>query len=331
MVKIKMYDVETYEEDYVKEWAKTHQVEVDYEKGPLTKENVQEVAGYDGITLSHNGPFDPDLYETLASLNIKQIAQRSAGFDMYDLDKAREHGITITTVPSYSPSSIAEYALMGALYFVRQVPLVQSRVQQHDFRWKGDLMSRTLKDMTVAVIGIGRIGSIVARLFHGFGCKVVGYDLVRRPEMEGVVDYKEGLLEAITQADIVTLHVPGNKDTYHMFDEEVFRHFKTETIFVNAARGMVVDTNAFLEALNSDKIVGAVIDTYENEAQYYRRDYSDKALDDQVLKELIERDDVLLSPHIAFFTGEAVKNLTEGGLNSALEVITTGDSEFRIN
>lgn len=326
-----MYDVETYEEDYVKEWAKAHQVEVDYENGPLTKENVQDVAGYDGITLSHNGPFDPDLYATLASLNIKQIAQRSAGFDMYDLDKAREHGITITTVPSYSPSSIAEYALMGALYFVRQVPLVQSRVQQHDFRWQGDLMSRTLKDMTIAVIGIGRIGSIVARLFHSFGCKVVGYDLVRRPEMEGIVDYKEGLLEAITQADIVTLHVPGNKDTYHMFDEEVFRHFKTETIFINAARGMVVDTNAFLEALNSDKIVGAVIDTYENEAQYYRRDYSDKALDDRVLKELIERDDVLLSPHIAFFTGEAVKNLTEGGLNSALEVITTGDSEFRIN
>ncbi|SNU98844.1 D-specific D-2-hydroxyacid dehydrogenase [Staphylococcus piscifermentans] len=331
MVKIKMYDVETYEEQFIKDWVQAHDVEVDYEHGPLTKENVEDVKGYDGISLSHNGPFDSDLFEILASYGIKQIAQRSAGFDMYDLEKAKANGILITTVPSYSPSSIAEYAVMGALYFVRQVPLAQQRVQAHDFRWKGDIMSRTVKDLTVAVIGVGRIGSISARLFHSFGCRVVGYDLVRRPEMEDIVDYKESMLDAITQADIVTLHIPGNKETYHLFDDEVFRHFKAQTIFVNAARGMVVDTQAFLKALDSEKIAGAVIDTYENEAEYYRRDYSGKVIQDEVLLHLIERDDVLVSPHIAFFTGEAVKNLTEGGLNSTLEVLNTGDSEFRIN
>ena len=185
MFKIKMYDVETYEEQFIKDWVQAHDVEVDYEHGPLTKENVRDVKGYDGISLSHNGPFDSDLFEILASYGIKQIAQRSAGFDMYDLEKAKANGILITTVPSYSPSSIAEYAVMGALYFVRQVPLVQQRVQAHDFRWKGDIMSRTVKDLTVAVIGVGRIGSISARLFHSFGCRVVGYDLERRPEMEG--------------------------------------------------------------------------------------------------------------------------------------------------
>lgn len=331
MVKIKMFDVENYEEQYIKDWAKEHQIEVDFEHGPLTKEKATQLKDYDGVSLSHNGPFDSDLYEVLASHGIKQIAQRSAGFDMYDLEKAREWGITITTVPSYSPSSIAEYAVMGTLYFARQVPLIQQRVHQHDFRWKGDIMSRTVKDLTVTVIGIGRIGSISARLFHSFGCKVVGYDPIRRPEMEDIVEYKESLLEAITEADIVALHIPGNKETYHLFDEEVFRHFKTETIFVNAARGMVVDTKAFLKALNSDKIIGAVIDTYENEAEYYRRDHSGKEIKDDILLHLIERDDVLVSPHIAFFTGEAVKNLTEGGLNSTLEVLTTGDSEFRIN
>ncbi|MGN5883359.1 D-2-hydroxyacid dehydrogenase [Staphylococcus simulans] len=332
MVKIKMFNVAPYEVPAIENWAAKHDnIEVDYESGSMTKENIATVKGYDGLSLSHNGPFNSDFYPILASYGIKQIAQRSAGFDMYDLEEAAKHNLIITTVPSYSPSSIAEFAVTGALYFVRQVPLIQQRMQQHNFVWDQPLISRPVKDLTVAVVGIGRIGSVTARLFHGFGCKIVGYDPVKNPELENIVDYKDTLVEAISEADIVSLHVPGNKETYHLFNESVFEQLKDGVILVNAARGTVVETEALLHALNSNKVSGAVIDTYENEAHYYRRDFSEQTIEDENLLELIRRDDVLASPHIAFFTHEAVKNLAEGGLNSTMEVLNTGDAQHRVN
>lgn len=331
MVSIKMFDVAPYEIDAIENWAAEHQVKVDYEREPLTLDNIESVKGYDGLSLSHNGPFDHEIYRILESYGIKQIAQRSAGFDMYDLEAAKAHHLIITTVPSYSPSSIAEYAVTGALYFVRQFPLIKQRMTNHNFVWDAPLISRPVKDLTVAIIGVGRIGCISAQLFSNFGCKVVGYDIEPKPELDDVVEFKATLEEAIAEADIVSLHVPGNKDTYHMFDEAAFNQLKEGVIFVNCARGMVVETQALLDALNSGKVSGAVIDTYENEAQYFRRDFSNQTVQDDTLLELIEREDVVASPHIAFFTHEAVKNLAEGGLNSTMEVLETGDAQTRVN
>lgn len=331
MVRIKMFDVAPYEIDAIKNWSADHQVEVDYESNPLTMDNIEQVKGYDGLSLSHNGPFNPEIYSKLESYGIKQIAQRSAGFDMYDLEEAKAHNLIITTVPSYSPSSIAEYAVTGALYFVRQLPLIKQRMENHNFVWDAPLISRPVKDLTVAIIGVGRIGSISAQLFSNFGCKVVGYDIEDKPELENIVEFKDSLEEAIAQADIVSLHVPGNKETYHMFNQATFNQLKDGVIFVNCARGMVVETQALLDALNSGKVAGAVIDTYENEAQYFRRDFSNREVQDETLLELIERNDVLASPHIAFFTHEPVKNLAEGGLNSTMEVLETGDAQTRVN
>ncbi|MBF7024924.1 D-2-hydroxyacid dehydrogenase [Staphylococcus kloosii] len=330
-MKLKLFDVGNDEAPFVEKWADENNVEVDYVPDSLTRNNINEVSGYDGLCLSHNGPFDNSLLKDLNDMGIKQIAQRSAGFDMYDLEAATANNIKITNVPSYSPNSIAEYALTGALYFVRKVPTVQRHVAKQDFRWQPTIMARPIKGLTVAVIGTGRIGYIAAELFHHMGCNVIGYDIQINPQAEKFITYKDTVQEAVKDADIVTLHTPATKETIKMFNRELFSHFKDGAIFINCARGVLVDTEALIHALDTNKLSGAVIDTYENEATYFRKDFSSKEIEDDLLTSLMERDDILLSPHIAFYTNESVENLVERSLNSTMEILRHGDSEFVVN
>ena len=330
-MKLKLFDVGDDEAPFVEKWEDENNVKVDYVPDSLTRENIDEVSGYDGLCLSHNGPFDNSLLKDLQDMGIKQIAQRSAGFDMYDLETATANNIKITNVPSYSPNSIAEYAVTGALYFVRKIPTVQQHVAKQDFRWQPTIMARPIKGLTVAVIGTGRIGYITAELFHHMGCNVIGYDIKTHPQAENFITYKNTVQEAVKDADIVTVHTPATKDTINMFDQALFNYFKEGAIFINCARGVLVDTKALIHALDTNKLSGAVIDTYENEASYFRKDFSSSQIEDDLLQSLIKRDDILLSPHIAFYTNESVENLVERRLNSTMDIIRHGDSEYVVN
>lgn len=135
-------------------------------------------------------------------MGIKQIAQRSAGVDMYNLDLATENDIIITNVPSYSPESIAEFTVTIALNFIRHVELIRENVKKQNFTWGLPIRSRVLGDMTVAIIGTGRIGLATAKIFKGFGCKVVGYDIYQSDAAKAVLDYKDSVEEAIKDADL---------------------------------------------------------------------------------------------------------------------------------
>ena len=162
-------------------------------------------------------------------------------------------------------------------------------------------MSRSIKDLKVAVIGTGRIGSIVGKIFaEGFGSEVVAYDIEPQISCEAYLTYQESMSEAIKDADIVTVHIPATKENTYLFNEAVFAEMKTGAVFINCARGTIVDTKALIDALNSGKLKGAALDTYEGEKGLFPSDQRNTQLDDAVLVELIERQDVILSPHIAF-------------------------------
>lgn len=191
-------------------------------------------------------------------------------------------------------------------------------------------MSRPVKNMTVAIIGTGRIGAATAKIYAGFGAKVVGYDAYPNHSLD-FLEYKDSVEEAIKDADIISLHVPANKESFHLFDKEMFAKVKKGAILVNAARGAVINTPDLIDAVNDGTLYGAAIDTYENEADYFTFDWTNKTIEDQTLLELIRHEKILVTPHIAFFSDEAVQNLVEGGLNAALSVIQTGTCETRLN
>ena len=308
MTKIMFFGTRDYEKKDALNWGKAHNVEVVTSEEILSADTVDQLEGY----------------------GIKHIAQRTAGFDMYDLDLAKKHGIVISNVPSYSPETIAEYSVSIALQLVRKFPLIEKRVQAHNFKWAAPIMSTPVKNMTVAIIGTGRIGAATGKIYAGFGAKVVGFDAYPNHSLD-FLEYKDSVEEAIKDADIISLHVPANKESFHLFDKSMFSKVKKGAILVNAARGAVIDTPALLDAVNDGTLSGAAIDTYENEADYFTYDWTGKDVDDPTLLELIRHENILVTPHIAFFSDEAVRNLVEGGLNAALSVIETGKCDTQLN
>ena len=184
------------------------------------------------------GKLEDEVYPKLEAYGIKQIAQRTAGFDMYDLDLAKKHGIVISNIPSYSPETIAEYSVSIALQLVRRFPAIERRVQDHNFTWAAPIMSRPVKNMTVAIIGTGRIELPLLKFTQ---------DLVQRLLVTMLIliilrllEYKDSVEEAIKDADIISLHVPANKESFHLFDKEMFAKVKKGAILVNAARGLLL-------------------------------------------------------------------------------------------
>ena len=332
MKSIKLFGVREEDIPFINEWSEKNQVKVDLDSDILSLETVDRVKGFDGVSLSQQIELDETVYKKLHDYGIKQIAQRSAGFDSYNLELAKQYELVITNVPSYSPNSIAEYTVSQALNLIRNFNDIQNKTAAYDFRWQPSILSRSIKDLKVAVIGTGRIGSIVGKIFaEGFGSEVVAYDIEPQISCEAYLTYQESMSEAIKDADIVTVHIPATKDNTYLFNETVFTEMKTGAVFINCARGTIVDTKALIDALNSGKLKGAALDTYEGEKGLFPSDQRNTQLDDAVLVELIERQDVILSPHIAFYTDAAVKNLIVDALDATLEVIYTGDSKLRVN
>lgn len=331
MIKIMLYGVREEEIPMVTAWSLRNDVQVDYTALNLTPETITLANGYDGVTISQVADLDISLYSTLASFGIKQIAQRSAGFEMHDLAAATANQLIISNVPSYSPESIAEYAVTAALNLVRKTDLIQAKVAEQDFRWMPAIRSRVIKEMTVAIIGVGRIGSRVAKIYHGFGARVVAYDIDPHAEFADLAEYQVSAEAAIAQADIVTIHMPATALNYQQFSLGLFKQFKPGAVLINTARGPIVHTEDLFAALDAGYLAGAALDVYDGEAPYVPVDWRGRKLPDPVFQRLITHPKIIYTPHIAYYTDTAVQNLIDIPLDATLDVIRTGDTELRVN
>lgn len=323
-MKIKLFDIREDEKEFAYNWGKTNKHEIVCVEEHLTLDNISSLESFDAISTQQLHKYDDNIYEALNKVGIKQIAGRTAGFDMFNKEEAAKHDIKITNIPAYSPNAIAEFAVCRALELIRNINKIHKRVSNQDFTWDKNVIANELRNMTVLVIGVGRIGKVAAQLFNGFGSKVIGYDPY--DQSCDYVEFFDDLKEAISKADVITLHVPANEETMHIIGQETISYMKNGAYLVNTSRGIVVDTKALLNGLNEGKIHSAALDVYEHEFDYFAYDYSNKNIEDEILKNLLSRDDVLISPHIAFYTKTAVQNMVEISLDSALEVMNTGAS-----
>lgn len=331
MYKFIVFNVREEERELTLDWAKRHNVEITIAEGQLTMDNIHEVEGFDGLSTSQNTKLEPEMYSILKGYGIKQIAQRSAGFDYYDLELATENDLIVTNVPSYSPESIAEYAVTAALSMIRKFRVIEEKTRQQDFRWQPQIRAGLLKEMTVGIVGTGNIGRKSAALFHAFGANVVAFDVFQNDEAKQYLTYVGSLEELVSMSDVVSLHVPATKDNYHQFDAEMFRKFKSTAYFINAARGSIVDTKALIEALDNGQLAGAALDTYENESAFIPKDFTGQELEDALFVEVLNHDKILFTPHIAHYTDVSVRNIMEFALTSVLEILETGTSSSRVN
>lgn len=297
-------------------------IQLDIYNEPLTSESAQYITNeYDAICVSQVKEIPDEVYHKISEAGIKVFATRSAGFDMYKLDLLKKLGIRLVRVPVYSPNAIAEYALSGALYFSRNFDLIQNNVTNNDFRWQPSITSDEVRTKTVGIIGTGNIGRVAASLFKSLGAKVIGYDVYQNDAAKEILTYVDTVEQLVSQCDIISLHAPATNENYHLFNEALFKKMKPNCILVNTARGSLVDTKALLNALDQKQLRAAVIDTYEFEGPYVNKLNNAEDIKDEVLLQLLKRDDILYSPHIAFYTNTAIDNLVSIALNGAVQIL----------
>ena len=255
----------------------------------------------------------------LKTNGIKLIALRCAGFNNVDVKAADSLGIVVANVPGYSPEGVAEHTLALILALNRKVHKAYIRTKDYNFSLRG-LLGFNMRSKTVGIIGLGLIGRSVARLLSAFGCEVLGYDPYPNKEALKTLDIKLTNLETIwEQSDIITLHCPLTAGTQHIISAESIKKMKSGVMIINTSRGGLVDTQALIQGIRNHKISSVGLDVYEEETDYFFEDHTDQILDDNVLLELLALPNVLVTSHQAFFTTEALEEISATTLANIAE------------
>jgi D-lactate dehydrogenase len=276
----------------------------------LTEETTALAAQFLAVCVFVNDQLSASVLNALAGQGTRLIALRSAGFNNVDLIAARDLGLTVVRVPAYSPYAVAEHTVGLILTLNRKIHRAYARVREGNFSLDG-LLGFDLHGRTVGVIGTGKIGAVVARIMKGYGCRLLAYDPFPNPDCERLGAQYVSLQNLFTASDIVTLHCPLTPETHHLIDAQAIGQMKSGVMLINTGRGALIDTQAVIEALKSGRIGYLGLDVYEEEADLFFEDLSDKVIRDDVFARLLTFPNVVITGHQGFFTEEALKNISE--------------------
>lgn len=265
-----------------------------------------------------NDQLPAPVLELLAAGGTRLIALRSAGYNHIDLTAAQRLGLTVVHVPRYSPHAVAEHTLALILSLNRHIPRAYNRVREGNFSIDG-LLGFDLYGKTVGLVGMGKIGHCVARIFAGFGCRVRSVDPVPLPaDLVGVVT-PVSLDEMLGEADIISLHCPLTPATRHLINATTIARMKRGVMLINTSRGGLVDTSAVIAGLLAGHIGYLGLDVYEDEAELFYEDRSNRLIEDSVFSRLLTLPNVLITGHQAFFTAEALHTIASTTLQSVTD------------
>lgn len=313
-MKILVYSYRSDETEYFKEFSKKYQVEIKLCNDAPTMENADLSKGFDCISIITT-KINAELMEKFHEVGVKFISTRTIGYDHIDIKKARELGIHVGNV-TYSPNSVANYTIMMILMVTRKMKAIIERSNVQDYSLKG-VQGKELQNLTVGVIGTGRIGQTVIKHLSGFGCKILAYDLYENKEMKKYVEYVP-LEKLFKNSDIITMHVPATKDNYHIINKNSIAIMKNGVFIINTARGTLINTDDFIEGIEQKKIGGAALDVIEKESNIYYNDLKCQILDNRDLAILKSYPNVIVTPHTAFYTDQAVSDMVEHSILSCI-------------
>jgi D-lactate dehydrogenase len=284
---------------------------VSYTADALDSETAIQAVGHKAISIFSGDDASSLTLEKLWDLGVRYITLRSAGHNNVHLKTAKKYGFKVANVPDYSPHSIAEHAVALLQALNRKIIWADRQVHSYNFL-QNNLMGFNLNGKTVGIIGTGRIGSIMAKIMHGFGCKILANDIKPDYRLVQLYDLTYTSLENLCEkSDIISLHIPLTQENHLMMDKQKLDLMKAEVILINTARGALVETKELIIALENNKIGGYCTDVYEKEKGTFFRDNSVTGIKDEQLKTLLSLPNVLLTPHQGFITKEALTNIAE--------------------
>lgn len=272
----------------------------------LTLDTISYAEGKEAILVFTSDDVSAPVIRKLKELGVKYICTRSSGTDHIDLEEAARLDIRIANIPAYSPESIAEHALTLMLALVRNIIPSHTQIMQYDFTLD-DLVGTTISGKTIGIVGFGETGQALTRILSGFGANILVSDISNvksKAAQIGAkqVDYKE----LLNESDLISFHVPLDQNTRHMVNVKSIAEMRKSVILINVSRGAVFNSRDVYDALQNERIAKIGMDVYEFEHNVFFYDHSRYPLDDKLLKAFIQNSRVLLTPHQAFLTKEAL-------------------------
>lgn len=317
-MKITAYEVRNDEKEYLKREAKKRGVEVVLIAGPMTEENIDRADGSNGITILGETKLDERLMEEVSRRGIKVVATRTIGYDHIDLNAAKNNGIHICN-GYYDPDGVAEYTIMLMLMALRNYKQALYRANANDYSLNG-LIGKELRNLTVGIIGTGKIGLKVAQNLGGFGSKVLAYS--RHENADPSLNLTYCSLEELYQTcDIISLHIPLSNQTRHMIDRKAISRMKDGVILINCARGELMCMDDVIAGIETQKIGALGLDVIEDEEGIYHQDLRSDILINRNMAYVRQFPNVTMSQHMAFYTQEAVRSMAESGIVNIIKCL----------
>lgn len=279
---------------------------------PVSEANAGRAAGNRCVSIGHKVHVADAALLALSLAGVTYVSTRSIGYNHLDVEYAASLGIRVENV-AYSPDSVADYTVMAMLMAIRHAKATVRRSDVHDYRLH-EVRGRELRDLTVGVVGTGRIGAAVVDRLQGFGCRLLAHDRSPATAAEYV-----SLDDLLCASDIVTLHTPLTSETHHLLDQRRIERMKPGALVINTGRGSLIDTEALVSALDCGLLGGAALDVIEGEEGIFYADCRSRAIDSKSLLRLQEMPNVIISPHTAYYTDHALSDTVENSIINCLK------------
>lgn len=317
-MEIAFFSAKPYEKSFFEDANRSQHYSLNYLDIPLNVHTANLAKGADVVCIFVNDKADAKVIKVLAQNGIRLIALRCAGYNNVDLSACREEGLQVVRVPAYSPYSVAEHTIALILTLNRKTHRAYNRVKEGNFSLDG-LMGFDLHGKTVGMIGLGKIGLITAQILKGFGCRILGYDIAEDKDAKQIGVEYVSLTELLGTSDIISLHCPLTPQTHHIINKDTISQMKKGVMIINTGRGALIDAKAAIRGLKNEQIGYMGLDVYEEEADLFFEDLSEKVIKDDVFMRLLTFPNVLITGHQAFFTQNAMHNIAETTLQNIHE------------
>lgn len=291
------------------------ELELEYWETELSPKTASYVTDSEAVCAFVSADVGEEVLKVLSERGVKLVLMRCAGFNNVDLDAATKYGIKVMRVPGYSPEAVAELAMTLAMSVNRHIHKAYIRVRENNYSLQG-LTGVDFYKKTAGIIGTGKIGAAMARICHGFGMKVIAYDMYHNPDLP-FVEYVE-LDDLLAQSDLISLHCPLMDSTYHMINLETIKKMKDGVILINTSRGGLVDTDDLIEGIRQHKFFGVGLDVYEEETSNVFENHEDDIMMHSTTARLLSFPNVIVTSHQGFFTKEALAAISQVTMDNAM-------------
>ena len=316
-MKILFYDTKKYDRDsFEKVVTDFPETEIDYLEADLSVQTARLAKGYDAVCAFVSSDVSEKVLQILGQRGVKLVLMRCAGFNNVDIAAADANGITVLRVPGYSPEAVAEHAMALALAVNRHIHKGYIKVRENNFSLVG-LTGVNFYGKTAGIVGTGKIGAAMCRICHGFGMKVIAYDIYQNPDLDFVEYVDFDIL--LANSDLISLHCPLTEENYHLINQDTIRKMKDEVILVNTSRGALIKTDDLIAGIRSRKFFGVGLDVYEEETNNVFENREDDFLEHSTTARLLSFPNVIVTSHQGFLTEEALAAISRTTLQNAMD------------